>query len=89
MIGAGTAAQGVSVEAVLPDKLYLNGNLSSTTWINVALDLDQVADVNGLYSYTVGTDKVFDVFIGGDVTISSGMSPGLYANDYTITATYQ
>ncbi|MES2148019.1 MAG: DUF4402 domain-containing protein [Pseudomonadota bacterium] len=89
MMGAGTASQAVSVEAVLPDKLYLNGNLSSTTWINVALDLDQVADVNGRYSYTVGTDKVFDVFIGGDVTISSGMSPGLYANEYTITATYQ
>lgn len=89
MIGAGTASQSVSVSATLPDKLYLNGDLSSLTWIGVTLGLDQVPDINNLYAYTVGTDMVYDVFIGGQVTISSGMTPGIYSNEYTITATYQ
>ncbi len=89
MMGAGTPSQPVSVDAVLPDKLYLNGNLSSPTWINVTLNLDRVANVNGLYDYNVGADKVFDVFVGGDVTISAGMNPGIYSNEYTVTATYQ
>lgn len=89
MMGAGTADQAVSVSANLPDKLYLNGNLASPTWIGVTLNLDQIADVNGFYAYTVGADKVYDVFIGGDVNISAGMTPGLYSNDYVITATYQ
>ena len=89
LMGAGTANQAVSVDATLPDKLYLNGNLSSPTWIGVTLNLDQVANVSGFYDYSVGADKVFDVFVGGDVTISAGMNPGLYSNEYTVTATYQ
>lgn len=89
MIGAGSPSQDVSVSAVLPDKLYLNGNLAGPTWIDVTLGLDKVADVNNVYGYTVGADKVYDVFIGGAVTISLGMSPGIYSNEYTITATYQ
>ncbi|MGH6658784.1 MAG: DUF4402 domain-containing protein [Sphingomicrobium sp.] len=89
MIGAGTANQSVSVSAVLPDKLYLGGNLASPTWIDVTIVLDQVPDGSGVHAYTVGADQVFDVFIGGDVTISSGMTPGIYSNEYVITATYQ
>ena len=89
MIGAGTPSQAVSVSAVLPDKLYLNGNLASPTWIDVTLGLDKVADASNVYPYTVGIDQVYDVFIGGEVTISSDMSPGIYSNEYTITATYQ
>lgn len=89
MIGAGTAGQSVSVSATLPDKLYLGGDTASPTWIDVTVALDQVPDGSGVHSYTVGTDQVFDVFIGGDVTISAGMTPGIYSNEYVITATYQ
>ena len=89
MIGAGTPGQNVSVSAVLPDKLYLNGNLASPVWIDVTLGLDKVADASNVYPYTVGIDQVYDVFIGGEVPISSDMSPGIYSNEYTITATYQ
>ena len=88
-MGAGTASQAVSVTAVLPDKLYLNGDTASPTYIDVALTLDQVADASGVYSYTIASDKVLDVFVGGDLTIAAGMSPGVYSNDYVVTATYQ
>lgn len=88
-MGAGTASQAVSVTAVLPDKLYLNGNTASPTYIDVALTLDQVPDASGVYSYTIASDKLLDVYVGGDLTITSGMSPGVYANDYVVTATYQ
>ena len=88
-MGAGTAGQAVTVTAVLPDKLYLNGDTASATSIDVALSLDTVADASGIYSYTIAPDKLLEVFVGGDLTIAAGMSPGVYSNEYVLTATYQ
>lgn len=89
IMGAGTENQAVSVTATLPDKLFLGGNLSSSTWIDVTLSLDKVPDGAGVYSYTVAADKTLDVYVGGDLTIAAGMAPGIYSNEYMVTATYQ
>lgn len=88
--GAGTENQAVEVVAVLPTALYLNGDTSSSTSVAVALTLDQPVNVvTGNYDYTIGSGKVFDVYVGGDLTISAGMTPGVYSNQFTLTATYQ
>lgn len=88
-MGAGTASQGVSVTAVLPDKLYLGGDTTSPTSIDVTLALDTVPDGSGVYSYTIATDRVLDVYVGGDLVIAAGMAPGIYSNEYVVTATYE
>ncbi|MEO6434116.1 MAG: DUF4402 domain-containing protein [Sphingomicrobium sp.] len=89
-LGAGTPSQAVSVTAVLPDKLYLGGVITSPDSIDVALALDNtVAELDGSFTYTIASDQVLDVYVGGDLTIASGMNPGVYSNVYTLTVTYQ
>lgn len=89
-MGAGTPNQGVSVTAVLPTKLYLGGDTTSPDSIDVNLELDNnVPELDGTYSYTIAPDQVLDVYVGGDLTISAGMAPGVYSNVYTLTVTYQ
>lgn len=88
-MGAGTPSQGVTITATLPAKLYLNGNTASATWINVNLNLDVAPQPDGSYSYTIASDKSLNVYVGGDITIAAGMTPGLYSNVYDLTATYQ
>lgn len=88
-MGAGTADQAVSVTAVLPDKLYLGGDTASPTWINVSLELDKTPDAGGIHAYTITSDRVLDVYVGGDLTISAGMAPGVYSAEYQLTATYE
>lgn len=89
-MGAGTPGQAVSVTAVLPTKLFLGGNLASPDSIDVNLELDNnVAELDGSFSYTIAADQVLDVYVGGDLTITSGMTTGIYSNVYTLTVTYQ
>lgn len=89
-MGAGTGGQAVSVVAVFPGSLYLNGDTTSTNTIPVALELDNnVPELDGSYSYTIASDKTLDVYVGGNVTISAGMAPGIYSNEYQLTVTYQ
>lgn len=89
-MGAGTPSQAVSVTAVLPTALYLGGDTTSPDSIAVALELDKnVPELDGSFTYTIQPDQVLDVYVGGDLTISSGMTPGVYSNVYTLTVTYQ
>lgn len=89
-MGAGTAGQAVSVSAVFPTQLFLNGVATSPDTITVALELDNnVPEPDGSYSYTIASDKVLDVYVGGNVTIAAGMTPGIYSNQYQLTVTYQ
>ena len=75
---------------MLPTKLFLGGNLASPDSIDVNLELDNnVAELDGTFSYTIAADQVLDVYVGGDLTITSGMTPGVYSNVYTLTVTYQ
>ncbi|MEO6199122.1 MAG: DUF4402 domain-containing protein [Sphingomicrobium sp.] len=88
MIGSGSAGQDVQLNAVIPDKLYIDGDTSNPS-IDVTVDLDHVPDSGGIYYYTINSSKVFNVYLGGQLTIATGQEPGIYSNTYTITATYQ
>lgn len=89
-MGAGTPSQAVTVSAVMPTKLYLDGVITSTDSIDVNLALDDTTpELDGTYTYTIAADQVLDIYVGGDLTISSGMAPGVYSNVYTLTVTYQ
>lgn len=87
LTGSGTPLTPVIVTVALPTKLYVDGDTSKPS-IDVTLTLDQPKTVPGFYVYTIGADKTFDVYVGGNLTIAAGQSPGLYSNEYVITATY-
>lgn len=88
MIGAGSAGQDVQLTAVIPDKLYIGGNTANTS-IDVAIALDHLPDSTGTYYYTINGSKIFNVYVGGQLTVVAGQAPGIYSNTYTVTATYQ
>lgn len=88
-MGAGTALQGVTVVTAFPTKLFLDGNTASPESIDVSLELDGTLELDGSYTYVLPGDGVLDVHVGGDLTISSGMQPGVYSNTFDLTATYQ
>ena len=88
MVGAGTAGSNVTVTTAFPDKLYLNGVISSPTFLAVALNVDAVATALNTYTYTIDSGQVFQVHVGGRVDIPVGTSNGSYSNVYTVTATY-
>lgn len=87
LTGAGTPLTPVIVTVALPTKLYVDGDTAKPS-LDVNLVLDQPKTVPGFYVYTIGLDKTFNVYVGGNITISAGQAPGLYSNEYVITATY-
>lgn len=87
LIGAGDPGQEVSVTAVLPDKLYVDGDFSKPS-IDVNLYLDRLSDSNGVYTYTINSGKVFNIYIGGSIVIAAGQAPGAYEGTFEVTATY-
>ena len=86
LTGAGTPLTPVIVTVALPTKLYVDGDTAKPS-LDVNLVLDQPKTVPGFYVYTIGLDKTFNVYVGGNITISAGQAPGLYSNEYVITAT--
>ena len=89
MIGAGTANSLVTVTTAFPNRLYLNGNTASPTFLAVALNVDSpVTATPNSYVYTIDGSQAFQVHIGGRVDIPVGTSNGSYSNVYTVTATY-
>lgn len=87
-IGSGGPGQDVLLTASLPSKLYVDGDPANAS-IDVALKLNHVADSGGNYTYTINSAKIFNVYVGGDITIAAGQQPGLYSNTYSVTASYQ
>lgn len=87
LTGAGTPLVPVIVTVAFPTRLYVDGDASKPS-LNVALSLDHPRTIPGFYVYNVGLDKTFDVYVGGQITIAAGQAPGLYSNEYVITATY-
>lgn len=87
MIGSGSPGEDVQVTALLPARLYVDGD-TAKPWINVTLNLDHLANSSGIYAYTINSRKIFNIYVGGSITIAAGQAPGLYSNDYVITATY-
>ena len=88
MVGAGTALSDVSIQTSFPNKLFLNGNPASPTFLAVSLNVDSVPVGPNTYTYTIDSGQVFQVHVGGRVDIPVGTSNGSYFNTYTVTATY-
>lgn len=88
LAGSGSAGEDVQVTASLPSKLYIGGVVTNPS-VDVTIRLDHLPDSLGNYLYTINSKKVFNVYVGGDLVIPAGTTPGIYSNDYTITASYQ
>ncbi len=88
LLGSGDAGQTVTVSAVLPDKLYRNGDTLGPS-LDVLLNLDKPAELDGSYNYTVAADKTFNIYIGGLLSVNAGQTSGDYEGDFAITATYE
>lgn len=87
LVGAGDVGQDVEVTASLPARLYQNGDITKP-WVAVALGLDHLASSTGKYLYTINRSRVFNIYVGGTLTVPSGTANGTYNNQFTVTADY-
>ena len=87
LIGAGDVGQDVEVTASLPTKLYQNGDITKP-FVAVSLGLDHLASSAGKYLYTINRSRVFNIYVGGTLTVPSGTANGAYNNQFIVTANY-
>ncbi len=87
LIGSADPGQDVEVTTTLPTRLYRDG-ITSNPWVPVALLLDHLPSSGGQYYYTANTARVFNIYVGGTLTVPSGTGAGNYSNSFEVTATY-
>lgn len=87
LVGSADAGQDVEVTASLPAKLYQNGD-TTKPWVPVALALDHLPSSTNKYYYTANRSRVFNIYVGGTLTVPSGTANGAYNNQFTVTANY-
>ena len=87
LVGSGDVGQDVEVTASLPTKLYKNGD-TTQPFVAVSLGLDHLASSAGKYLYTINRSRVFNIYVGGTLTVPAGTANGAYNNLFTVTADY-
>lgn len=90
LIGAASASTAVQVDATLPSVLYLNGDpLAATLPVNLTFDLaPTTAGPPSIWNYTTDAAGVFNVYIGGTLSVPSTTATGEYSATFDVTATY-
>ena len=87
LVGSADPGQDVEVTVTLPTRLYQNGD-TTKPWVPVALNLDHLASSGGKYYYTANTSRVFNIYLGGTLTVPAGTANGAYNNQFAVTATH-
>ncbi len=87
LIGSADPGQEVEVTTTLPTRLYQDGN-TGNPWVPVALVLNHLPSSGGQYYYTTNAARVFNIYVGGTLTLPSGTLPGNYNNTFEVTATH-
>ena len=87
LVGSADIGQDVEVTALLPTKLYQNGD-STKPFVAVALGLDHLPSGTGKYYYTTNSARVFNIYVGGTLTVPAGTANGSYNNLFKVTANY-
>lgn len=87
LVGSADPGQDIEVTATLPTRLYRDGN-TTNPWVPVVLTLNHLPSSAGRYYYTANMARVFNIYVGGTLTVPSGTVAGDYSNTFEVTATH-